>query len=123
MPPEYVKYQKMLKMHVPRIAVELKMKAEGLDPAVLDGVAPAATPESAPTAPAELPPEYAKCGGPESESRIRLSISRRGRGRDASFFDRNTTRFRISSTPPRPRRVFRSLDADPFLLSPQTRRC
>jgi hypothetical protein len=34
--PQFAKYFKMLKMHLPKGAVEFKMKAEGLDPAVLD---------------------------------------------------------------------------------------
>ncbi|KAJ8598313.1 hypothetical protein CTAYLR_007538 [Chrysophaeum taylorii] len=34
--PKYAKYFKMLKMHLPRGAVECKMKAEGVDPAILD---------------------------------------------------------------------------------------
>ena len=34
--PRFLKYFKMLKMHLPRIAVENKMRAEGVDPAVLD---------------------------------------------------------------------------------------
>jgi len=35
-PDEYVKFFKMLKMHIPRGAVEMKMQAEGFDPKVLD---------------------------------------------------------------------------------------
>lgn len=34
--PRFSKYFKMLSMHLPRIAVENKMKAEGVDPAILD---------------------------------------------------------------------------------------
>ena len=34
--PRFLKYFKMLSMHLPRIAVENKMKAEGVDPAILD---------------------------------------------------------------------------------------
>jgi len=34
--PKYAKYFKMLSMHLPRPAVEMKMKADGLDPKVLD---------------------------------------------------------------------------------------
>ena len=34
--PKYAKYFKMLKMHLPRGAVECKMRAEGVDPAILD---------------------------------------------------------------------------------------
>ena len=34
--PRFVKYFKMLRMHLPRIAVENKMKAEGVDVAILD---------------------------------------------------------------------------------------
>ena len=33
---DLAKYQKMLKMHLPRGAVEQKMRADGLDPALLD---------------------------------------------------------------------------------------
>ena len=36
------KYRKMLRMHLPRGAVEQKMRAEGVDPALLDGDAPEA---------------------------------------------------------------------------------
>lgn len=35
--PKYDKYFKMLKMHIPKEAVVLKMQAAGLDPSVLDG--------------------------------------------------------------------------------------
>ncbi|KAJ8603371.1 hypothetical protein CTAYLR_004267 [Chrysophaeum taylorii] len=35
--PKYAKYFKMLEMHLPRGAVEQKMRADGLDPSVLDG--------------------------------------------------------------------------------------
>ena len=34
--PKYAKFFKMLKMHLPKIAVENKMRAAGLDPSVLD---------------------------------------------------------------------------------------
>ena len=34
--PRYAKYLKMVAMHIPRFAVENKMRAEGLDPSVLD---------------------------------------------------------------------------------------
>ena len=34
--PRMAKYQRMLKMHLPRGAVEQKMRADGLDPALLD---------------------------------------------------------------------------------------
>ena len=34
--PKYAKYFQMLKMHIPRPAVEAKMRAEGVDPAILD---------------------------------------------------------------------------------------
>ena len=47
--PRYAKYFKMIKMHVPRMAVGAKMANEGLDPAVLDmdplGPAPVDSPE------------------------------------------------------------------------------
>ena len=33
--PQYGRYIKMLKMHVPRMAVEMKMTAEGLDPSLI----------------------------------------------------------------------------------------
>ena len=33
--PQYGRYVKMLKMHVPRMAVEMKMTAEGLDPSLI----------------------------------------------------------------------------------------
>ena len=49
--PKYAKYFKMLKMHLPKPAVQLKMAAEGADPAVLDldpsGPAPAPDPPAA----------------------------------------------------------------------------
>ncbi|KAH8059898.1 hypothetical protein JL720_13708 [Aureococcus anophagefferens] len=41
-PSGLAKYRKMLKMHLPRGAVEQKMRAEGVDPALLDGDAPEA---------------------------------------------------------------------------------
>ncbi len=44
--PDYKRFFTMLRMHVPREAVELKMKAEGLNPAFLDD----------PTAPAPSAP-------------------------------------------------------------------
>ncbi|KAJ8608268.1 hypothetical protein CTAYLR_007265 [Chrysophaeum taylorii] len=34
--PRFAKYFRMLKMHLPRMAVEAKMRAEGYDPAILD---------------------------------------------------------------------------------------
>ncbi|KAH8046529.1 hypothetical protein JL722_13588 [Aureococcus anophagefferens] len=40
--PAYAKFHKMLRMHVPRGAVEAKMAAEGLDPARLDDAPPPA---------------------------------------------------------------------------------
>ena len=39
--PRVVKFRRMLKMHVPRRAVEAKMRAQGLDVALLDGDASA----------------------------------------------------------------------------------
>ena len=35
--PQYGRYVRMLKMHVPRMAVEMKMRAEGLDPDLIAG--------------------------------------------------------------------------------------
>ncbi|KAH8076715.1 hypothetical protein JL721_739 [Aureococcus anophagefferens] len=60
--PKYAKYFKMLKMHLPRGAVEQKMIAEGMDPKVLDldptKPAPAAAAPSGP--PVGEDPKYAK---------------------------------------------------------------
>lgn len=41
--PKHEKYFKMLKMHIPRPAVEAKMRAEGIDPSILDGPPPASS--------------------------------------------------------------------------------
>jgi hypothetical protein len=38
--PRLEKYRKMLRMHIPRPAVEMKMQADGLNPSLLDGSAP-----------------------------------------------------------------------------------
>ena len=45
--PKYAKFFKMLQMHVPREAVENKMRCEGLDPSVLDNPPGATTSSSA----------------------------------------------------------------------------
>ena len=60
--PRMAKYQRMLKMHLPRGAVEQKMRADGLDPSLLDSVAAAAPPPAAaPAAPAaSVDPRLAK---------------------------------------------------------------
>lgn len=64
--PKYSKYFKMLRMHIPRPAIEAKMRAEGIDPTILDldpeGPVPsAAAPAPAtPAQPAARDPRYAK---------------------------------------------------------------
>jgi len=42
--PRYAKYFKMLRMHLPKAAVIIKMQSDGIDPAILDGEVPAAEP-------------------------------------------------------------------------------
>jgi len=66
--PEFGKFFKMVRMHVPKMAVALKMSAEGLDPAILDedpNEPYAESPKKAPPVEAEAPalredPRYAK---------------------------------------------------------------
>ncbi|KAJ8611740.1 hypothetical protein CTAYLR_009513 [Chrysophaeum taylorii] len=60
--PKYAKYFKMLKMHLPRPAVEAKMKAEGVDPSVLDMNPEEPMPEAKKNDPPKLgdDPKYAK---------------------------------------------------------------
>ncbi|KAJ1462998.1 formin homology 2 domain-containing protein [Pelagophyceae sp. CCMP2097] len=54
----YQKYFKMLQMHLPREAVDLKMRADGFDPAILD------SPEAASPAAAHESPKPAARSGP-----------------------------------------------------------
>ena len=44
----------MLDMHLPRAAVEQKMRAEGIDPSLLDGPMPSDTSQSAATEPQDV---------------------------------------------------------------------
>lgn len=61
--PRYAKFFKMLKMHVPRGAVEAKMRGEGLDPSVLDNPPGAAAAAARPPANPLLGAIQAKGGG------------------------------------------------------------
>jgi len=56
-PEEYDRYFKMLKMHLPRAAVEQKMRAEGVDPSILDqyGAGDEAPPSAPPPPKAPAP--------------------------------------------------------------------
>ena len=55
--PRLAKYLRMLKMHLPRGAVEQKMRVDGMDPSLLDGASAAApaAPEAPPAAPSGDP--------------------------------------------------------------------
>ena len=79
-PPEYVKYQKLLNMGMPQEQVMMKMTSEGCDPGVLGLGAAAAAPKPAAPPPATaVPPEYApfqkllKLGMPPEQVALKMS--------------------------------------------------
>ena len=60
--PELAKYFKMLKMHLPKAAVAIKMAAEGVDPNLLelDPTQPRPLPEEPEAVPLKEDPKFAK---------------------------------------------------------------